>query len=84
MCSGELEKFEKEWDGYIDLFEEKYGSNNWQAMEYLLLKMDLLIKFGKHKKVGQVWQRVEQLYEKNKKIWMQRETRKFAEEFEIY
>ena len=57
-------------------------------MEYLLLKIDLLIKFRKHEQVDEIWQRVEHLFEENKENWLSRdkseEARKFADGFGYY
>ena len=47
LCFKQLKQFQEEWEHYLQMLQVKYGSDNWQTMEYMLLKVDALIREGK-------------------------------------
>ena len=51
------------------MLQAKYGSDNWQTMEFLLLKVDTLISEGKVVEVKETWIKIKQVFASKKESW---------------
>ena len=53
----------------MHMLQAKYGTDNWQTMEYMLLKLDVLISEGKLMEVLETWVKIKQVFASKKEIW---------------
>ena len=51
------------------MLQAKYGKDNWQTMEYMLVKVDALISKGKVKEVLLTWAKIKQVFASKKESW---------------
>ena len=51
------------------MLQAKYGGDNWQTMEYMLLTVDVLIREGKVMEVLETWVQIKQVFASKKESW---------------